>query len=457
MKKKKEERRSGRRISAGSIMALLLLAFVWWGVPSILLDAMNPTEAGTYNIYWGPMLPLSSVSGAENVEVSREVTLDFSIYPEPKDYNFAPERVRVTDSYTLTNPTDQPVSVELSWGMEGKLSEQIPVITVDGEPNQASVRIGTIPGGNEGGIENFEEYRDGLLETGLLAGTIAEVPGKDETVKVYHFYNLKYEGTEQEAPPVLGVSYKYSNRNNVWNRNCYMSGTANGREHFYFRLEKDAWLYVIGEDLKELEVGGAIVHTFGTHTASEVEGVTYELETYEASFADCLWEAAQAYTFESEKSGTGVDLVTAEMRYNYAMADIATMNWMPGNSYFMNGWFQELYMNRHMLYWVFPVEIPAGGSVTVTGSYVKESNHNSDDFRHGYDIATTLGSNLHFTEQRVRLVNTEPVAIAPLIVDGEVQGFSQNFGFDLHKGITEVTLDLTQERYYLDLMLMTEQ
>ena len=254
---------------------------------------------------------------------------------------------------------------------------------------------------------------------------------------------------------MLGISYKYSNKTNLWMRTCDMSGVQSGREYLYFELDQDVWLYVVGEDLKEMEVGGAIVHTFGIHTASQVEGVTWELETYEASFADCLWESAQVYAYPGD--GPGTTLLTPEMLYNSAMGQIAAKGWMPGNSYSMNGYFHELYSDSRMLYWVFPVEIPAGGSVTVSGTYVKESSSNTEGNKHGYDIATTLGSNLHFTEQCVRLVNTEPVAILPLYVDGQVLGFSQNFGFDLHKGITEVKLDLNEERYYLDLMLMTEQ
>lgn len=449
---KKERRRRRRRISGGDILALLVVAFVWIGFPNLFLDAANPTEAGEYGMYNGPMLPLSSLSGGEGVEVARDVTLDFAIYTEPKEYAYAPERVRVTDSYTLTNPTDRTVTVELSWPFEGRLSEQLPVITVDGEPAQATVWPAKALNEGKGGINNFGEYAAALTAKDLLAEAMAPAKVWDQTVKVYHFYNLKYEGTEQEIPPMLGISYKYSNKTNLWMRFCDMSGIAGGREHLYFGLDRDVWLYVVGEDLKELELGGAIVHTFGIHTASQVEGVTWELETYEASFADCLRQAAETYTFDEEAA-----LLTPEMLYNSTMADIASMDWMPGNSYRMEGYFYELYRDQRILYWVFPVEIPAGGSVTVSGTYVKKASCNTEGNRHGYDLATTLGSNLRFTEQKARLVNTEPVAIAPLYEDGQVQGFSQNFGFDLHKGITEVKLDLSEERYYLDLMLLAEQ
>lgn len=454
-KNENRKRRRSRRISGGDILALLVLACVIWVIPNFLLDKTNPDGLGEYGIYNGPILPLSSLSGGEGLGVSRDVTLDFSIYYEPKEYSHAPERVRVTDAYTLTNPTEQTVTVKLSWPFEGRLSEQLPVITVDGEPAQATVWPAKALNDGKGGINDFGEYAAALRSKDLLAEAMAPAQTWDQTVKVYHFYNLNYEGEEREVPPMLGISYKYSNKTNLWMRSCDMSGIADGREHLYFDLDKDVWLYVVGEDLQELEIGGAIVHTFGIHTASQADGVTWELETFEASFSDCLWEAAQVYTYGEDCPGGA--LVTPEMLYNYTMGEIVEKKQMPGNSYSMGGYFHELYTDQRMLYWVFPVEIPAGESVTVTGSYVKKSHYFSDEIRHGYDLATTLGSNLHFTEQKVRLVNTEPVAIMPWYEDGQVKGFRQNFGFDLHKGITEVTLDLTREWYYVDLMVLTEQ
>lgn len=452
---KRGRSRPRRRISGGDILALLVLACVLWVIPDVMLGLMNPEGSGEFSFYNGPMLPLSSISGGGEVEVVRDVTLDFSIYNEPKEYQYAPERVLVTDAYTLTNPTDQPVTMELFWCFEGKLSEQIPVITLNGEAVQAPVRTADAVDDYQSGIENFREYSEALMSRNLPEEAMAKAPEWDETVKVYHFYDLKYEGTENTLP-MLAISYKYTNKTNLWMRDCDMSGTKNGRSLLYFNLGEDVWLYVPGEDLKELEVSGAIVHTTGIHTASKVEGVTYELETYEASFADCLWEAAQGYTYETEKQGTGVELVTPEMRYDAVMREIAETDRMPGNSYSMGVEFRELYTDKRMLCWAFPVEIPAGGAVKVSAAYVKVSNSNSEGDRHGYELAATLGSNLRFTEQRVRLVNTEPVALAPLLVDGEMTGYSQNFGFDLHAGITEVSLDLSQDRYYLDLILLKE-
>ena len=58
----------------------------------------------------------------------------------------------------------------------------------------------------------------------------------------------------------------------------------------------------------------------------------------------------------------------------------------------------------------------------------------------GYDFVTRLGSDLTFTEQRAALENTDGIQIQ-----------RQNFGFDLEKGVTEVTLDWKMEHYYLEI------
>ena len=58
---------------------------------------------------------------------------------------------------------------------------------------------------------------------------------------------------------------------------------------------------------------------------------------------------------------------------------------------------------------------------------------------YGYDLAIDLGSNLTFTAANASLENTGGIRIT-----------GQNFGFDLENGITEVSLDLEQSRYYLE-------
>lgn len=65
---------------------------------------------------------------------------------------------------------------------------------------------------------------------------------------------------------------------------------------------------------------------------------------------------------------------------------------------------------------------------------------------YGYDLVTKLGTNLDFTAQTARSVNTEDVEIV-----------RQNFGFDWENGVNTVTLDPSVEHYYLEVRRIGEK
>ena len=106
----------------------------------------------------------------------------------------------------------------------------------------------------------------------------------------------------------------------------------------------------------------------------------------------------------------------------------------------------EAMSQERVLYLAVPVTVPAESKVNITFSLWKEP---SFDFGcsgsenvglQGYDFVTRLGSDLTFTEQRAALENTDGIQIQ-----------RQNFGFDLERGVTEVTLDWKMEHYYLEI------
>lgn len=289
-------------------------------------------------------------------------------------------------------------------------------------------------------IADFQMYCDYLLETDLLAQALQEAPAWDAPVKVYHFYDLRYEG-EEPNPPMLGVSWKDSPDTTVWASGITISGTVKGRHYLNFTIDKDVRLFVLGGEPQELEAVGTKSNTTGQYSHKEVEGLSYALESYDSTFMECLWAAAEEYAADHDAS------VTPQMLVDEVLKQIPDPE---SGGYDSPGYyFNSLYQHRRMIYWVIPVEIPAGGSVTVSGTYEMESSHNVDGDRHGYDIATTLGSNLNFKEQRAVLVNTDQIIIT------ELAG-GQNFSFDLEAGVTEVVMDTEVERYFLDLLRNTD-
>ena len=91
------------------------------------------------------------------------------------------------------------------------------------------------------------------------------------------------------------------------------------------------------------------------------------------------------------------------------------------------------------------VTIPAGGSVTLSAAMTKEASydfycaHTKNQGVKGYDLVTTLGSNLTCTGQTAILEDR-----------GQIEIVRQNFGFDLEAGIKSAALDLGTEHYYLE-------
>jgi hypothetical protein len=108
-------------------------------------------------------------------------------------------------------------------------------------------------------------------------------------------------------------------------------------------------------------------------------------------------------------------------------------------------WDTEFDGVNRVFYLEAEVTIPAGESVTLSAQLQKSASY---DFYCsgsgnrgvcGYDMVTELGSNLNCTEQRATLLDR-----------GQIEIVRQNFGFDLEKGVTTVTLDPEAEHYYLE-------
>lgn len=79
---------------------------------------------GKYSFYKGPVLPMTSVSGGEEILVSRHVDLDFSTYEDEWDPILGHRSALVTDTYHLTNPTSTAKTVNLACCFEGQMIDE---------------------------------------------------------------------------------------------------------------------------------------------------------------------------------------------------------------------------------------------------------------------------------------------------------------------------------------------
>ena len=455
MREKKMPKRHGP--SWQTILAIVGAAAAYVAVGLFLNPAGG--NSGAYSRYFGPVLPLTAVSGGEALEAQRHVEFDFSTYE-----NYTPTALRegeaiVTDTYRLTNPGDSDVTARLVYPYEGRFNDErkyTPTLTVDGEAVEAELFASLDEQQEIFRAQDFTQYRERMEANDFFAQAVSQPPVLDIPVKVYHFTDITYLG-QQEYPYIfLTMEFSIPEGANVWvnHFDVLSSDSEKGKHSIWFQDNLDdrdgAYLFVMNGDIEELTFGGNLGHNV-TQT-SALTDVAYEYETYETTFAELVWELARKYDYWADREDyPNPGLITPESLYRDAMKRMADevgqgYNGISGAAVsVVEEWFYKTVTQTRLLYWVFDVTVPAGETVELEATFHQEASSDtsgSKKMREGYDLATRLGSSLDFTALSASIANAEYIDI-----------IRQNFGFQPEKGITRVDLDLNEERYYLEVMV----
>lgn len=432
------------KTSIFSYIIFLLLLFLG----SIILGMFMNTDgggSGDFDRYAGPVMPMTSLGGAEGIEVTRSVDFDFSPYVSGGDYsNLGRGGAKITDAYRLTNTNPEAVTTTLVYGFQGQFidePEEFPVITVDGNVIEPQLRPSVDPDWKLWHAYNYDVYKDTLEENDFLSIALAVPELPEIPVTAYRFTDLAYNGSELAVYPMLTVTFTVDESTTVWTNLADSIGTDDeDRQRLMFRVDRgEAWLFTIGGELLELEVGGNRGYNLEKDSAVEV---AYQLEVYEADFATVLAHFAESYDIWEDRY-SNADRLTPEILVDGALKQAGQLDWLENSDQVrhVSDLFYNVVVDHRMMYLVFPVEIAPGQTVTVDACYVQEPSYDISGpkaYREGYDMATKLGSDLRFTALGASVSNWDPIEIT-----------DQNFGFDLEKGVTEVALDLETERYYM--------
>lgn len=400
--------------------------------------------SGEFAHYSGPVLPMTSLNGAEGVEVSRNVNFDFSPYQTPNTYHHGVKgAAEITDTYVLTNTTDETKTLDLAYAFQGSFNDQpgeFPTITVDGVVIQPQLCPSIDPDKQIYYSGNFEKYSRTMEENDFLGIATQQIEAPDIPATAYHFTDFAYNGTVSALNPMLTLRCKLDENTIVWAMGLTKFETEkDGRQLMMFSVDQDeAWLFTAGGTLIDPEFGGN--KSWYIEKDSAIEGVTFQLETYETTLIDAIQKCAENYPDFDE------GIMPRELLWECAARRIQTLGYpeRPGITSF-DSLFYEVINEIRLMYMVFPVELDPGDSITVEATYIQEPSWDGagpKQFREGYDLATKLGSDLNFTTLSASLSNTDFINL------GE-----QNFGFDLERGITSVMLDLQIERYYIEVYI----
>ena len=437
--------------------------------------------------YEGPIFPLYSMEPVSDITVERNIDFGFSPYVDKTQtdtvvmngveqtfsYEIHESMSRVTDSYRLVNTTDEDKQITLLYPFVGKLADayqKVPAISVNGKTVEAELKIGPFSGTFTGAgeqppvkttfnisdVKDWEGYKK-LIESGYIAMTMDELPELDRKVIVYELKDRYAE--DYSGAPYLNISFKADTGKTTimtYRFNGYSLKSSGERSYGGFIPKeynadygKSAYMIVLGEDIGDYTLKAYT--NGGCYT--ELEGAGCTIVRYESTLDEILGRLYKEYAdeyigYSSEKSDDSKYIfnsisdeynlgLLAELMESYGLISDAPVNRYSDGSFEMIAQ-DALVMNRLMCR-SFTVDIPANGEVTVSMQMKKQASinlMNDNTMIDGYDMVTSLGSNLEIKSTKVSLSDTETVDIP-----------EQDFGFDIVNGKTSVDISTENDHY----------
>lgn len=429
--------------------------------------------ASAFQSYAGPVLPMTLREENETITAQRAITLDFApwgpVWDEELELERYDDRILVTDEYTLTNTGEEDQTLTLLYPFVTDLYlDNQPVLEVEGERLETVLHWGTYSGLLEespDGIsldspESWEGYQTLLSNGSYLDSVLGEAFDVSQVpVTVYKLTDPYGPARSQEAPnPSIRVSMELDyEKSHVlsygFNGGSYDSENGRMVKNFSIPEEGDPedgqpyYLLVLGEDVDELTVGGYVTGGLDEDDP-ELEGCGVTVERYESDLDTMLREVLAQFCGQWTEDGQS-DPDTLERYLQSTVEQLLAYGVLsPGDTQRYDAWqledvFSQARSSYRVCWLETQVTVPAGGSLTVTVSMEKEASYDyscdrANQGTRGYDLMTTLGSNLVCTEQTATLEDR-----------GQIEILWQNFGFDLDAGIKTVELEAETEHYFL--------
>lgn len=443
-------------------------------------NAGGAADAVTFMSYAGPVLPLTTADENPGVTAERHTDWDFTPRTDPEGYD-SQWGAAITDGYILGNPTDTDVTLTLLYPIVGGIRDLLsidPSVTVNGEKAEKELVIGDYAGGfgGAGGGDTstlnlrypsqWTDYQT-LLDGGGYreAATGTQAP-TDIPVTVYTFTDFEAP-TEQYQAATQAVTFtadetrttvlSYGFEGYGWDERTgeitYSYFVPDGQRQSKICKK----LIVIGADLTGYTLQG--YRDGGCDPGEEIDGVSCTVTRSATTLHEVLltlcWEILD--TMEENPGYYGwlseaAEILNPEtycLLAERALEQYGLLSDKPVDRYDsgrLDELMDEVLSVDRVLYLKTEVTVPTGGTAEVTARYWKAPSFDfacsGSEHRNlqGYDLMTTLDSTLTFTAQTASVTHAENVQIT-----------GQNFGFDPENGVTEVTLDLNQPHYYLEI------
>jgi len=436
--------------------------------------------------YAGPVFPLSSLCDTDNITAKRTVLLDFSGFGAAySDSGLHVHRndIPVSDRYVLTNDSDEAQTVHLVYPFVGNFFEYgrfAPTVLKDGLIIDTQLLAGAYSGGFVGfeegdgilvnlmSLSSWQNYYALLSDGRYLERALGDAPSLYKPVIVYEFTDTTAD-FDASINPTLAVGFSLD-----YDRTTVLSYGFHGgsfdsdggfmRQSFSIpregtRAEDRIFkLIILGDDISDINMQGYA--NAGWHPGQEREDISAVMTRRESTLDVVLSDLVASFVrshqdihdpdfsifnfggFETQAASEMFLRSVTELLFDYGILANTVA------SRYQTGWLSEMFwevmaMDR-VFYLVFDVTIPAGGSTEVAiemrrpGSFDFFCGKGSNMGLYGYELLTTLGSTLNFTNQSATLIGSDYIEIV-----------RQNFGFS-QDGVLNAELKQNTPRFFIE-------
>lgn len=435
-------------------------------------DISDSPDGNTFMSYDGPIFPLTTMDDTEGIEVIRAVNFDFAPYRKSTTDRVNKKAV-VHDEYQLTNSTDEDKMITFIYPYVSTLAEERKTkISVNDDQIDTTLYIGMFSGSFSGvssdttslNIDNntfWTDYKYLLEDGSYMKEAFSAYPELNEPVTVYELSDIKYNGNLENA--VLSIEFAMDYEDTFFFDYGFNGGSDEHESGEYARsfyiqkneneYESKHYLVVLGKDIKLNRLQG--YKNNRCNTGDEIEGIDAKITRYETTMneifkiiLDDTYEQMQWYVREDEFDPY-VDGYLSKDIYYGELCRVYTRYGLLGSepkqryTTSLEDMLGDVDFYERVLYEAFEVEIPAGGTVTVSAELVKEGSFNfhgkpnAKTGIEGYDLVTQLGSTLKFTKQSASFTDLNIIKII-------------NTNFGVVNDSKQVELNNEQEHYFIE-------
>lgn len=407
---------------------------------------------------------------SNGITAVRDIVWDYQFMDGEASY------MKVTDGYELTNTSTEDIEVMAYYPYAGRireLEEVRPTIEVNGQQQSTELVLGNYCGGSIGYLAaereelqisptemtSWEQYRE-LLADGTYLQQALEAPQElNQKLIVYEFSDFEapleeYDAAtqaihfniEEDATQILTYGFNGMDWNQETGLRCYSYFVPD--EAF---KKETKMLLVLGEDIMDYELMG--YKNGDCSYGNELDGVSCKVVRREATLGQIIEEifpeVLEIYMESDDKAVTAAQetlSIEAIKKALNIILDAKNIEWLKNDWGRLDELLLEPLTMERVMYEAFTVTIPAGETIKISAQMNKQPSFNyycgdeENAGMDGYDVVTTLGSDLEFTR------------ITAQIQDLKWRDMlRQNFGFDLEQGVMEVELDVAKEHYYMEI------